>query len=356
MAFNKDKCLKFTCLDTIPVTISYQPATASEGHLPVIHYQFSKNGTNWVNDTITLQPGESAYCKGTAYPGISEIEDGYIYTYGYQFYFNPNMRGKIAISGSVMSLVDDGAGTTMVIPEGKTFYPLFNCCLGLTSISGDLLPATTLSSGCYDCMFSSCESLVSVPENLLPATTMAANCYNMMFSYCKNLASIPANLLPALNLAEGCYSNMFLDTAISSIPKDFLPATTLKKFCYASMFERCENLTKVNEDLFKEVTFEEGSYTYIFGDCSNLKEIHVPWKSWPEDSPEADFGIFEGWVDSVSSTGKFYCPKELPQEFSANRIPTNWEVITPTKKEPEFNSITFQGNLTAPWNKWVTSK
>ena len=68
-----------------------------------------------------------------------------------------------------------------------------------------LLPATTLTQGCYERMFFLCTSLTTAPE--LPATSLATECYNAMFDSCNSLEKAP--VLPATTLAESCYSYMF---------------------------------------------------------------------------------------------------------------------------------------------------
>ena len=101
-------------------------------------------------------------------------------------YFHFSLTGKVAASGSVMSLVNT-SNLTMDIPSVTTyyFYRLFEGCTALTSAPE--LPATTLAKGCYDSMFSGCTNLTAVPE--LPATTLAEGCYSGMFSGCTNLTT-----------------------------------------------------------------------------------------------------------------------------------------------------------------------
>ena len=119
-------------------------------------------------------------------------------------YFHFSLTGKVAASGSVMSLVNT-SNLAMDIPSVTSyyFYRLFEGCTALTSAPE--LPATTLAKGCYDSMFSGCTNLTTVPE--LPATTLAYNCYSYMFKGCTNLNTAPD--LPATTLAEGCYFGMF---------------------------------------------------------------------------------------------------------------------------------------------------
>ena len=104
------------------------------------------------------------------------------------------MTGRIAASGSVMSLIDN-VGESVVIPNECCFNGLFEECTSLTK--APKLPATTLASRCYDFMFYGCTSLTKAPK--LPATTLASGCYGFMFYGCTSLTTAPE--LPATTLA-----------------------------------------------------------------------------------------------------------------------------------------------------------
>ena len=164
---------------------------------------------------------------------------------------------------------------------------------GLVAASGDItslrnfdLAQTTLSLYCYYSMFQGCTGLTSAPE--LPATTLNNYCYRYMFYGCTGLTSAPE--LPATTLAIACYNSMFYGcTGLTSAPE--LPATTLKRSCYNSMF---------------------------YG-CTNLCLIKVRLTNW--GSPTSS------WVSSVSSTGTFYKPSSLPEEYGTSKIPTGWTVV-----------------------------
>ena len=143
---------------------------------------------------------------------------------------------------------------------------------GLVAASGDItslrrldLEQTTLAKYCYTRMFRDCTGLTSAPE--LPATTLAIFCYDSMFRDCTGLTSAPE-----------------------------LPATTLKAQCYNSMFKYCKNISII--------------------------KIH--FTSW-------DMSTFtektNGWVSGVASTGTFYKPSSLPEEYGISKIPTGWTVV-----------------------------
>lgn len=172
MAFNPNKCLKFESLeDGCVISLSASPIDSS-------HYQFSKNGTDWVDDTITLDSGETCYVKGTNYPS----------RWGGYGTFSISKKAKI-VSGNVMSLIDDGAGESMTL-TAYCFAFLFKNCVNLQAVPSGFLPATTFAKNCYRCAFENCVGLKIIPVNFLPSTTPAYGCYDMMFNHCTGLKEV----------------------------------------------------------------------------------------------------------------------------------------------------------------------
>ena len=135
-------------------------------------------------------------------------------------------------------------------------------------------------------MFSGCTGLTIAPE--LPATTLVSYCYNDMFEGCTGLTSAPE--LPATTLQGSCYNHMFSGcTGLTIAPE--LPATTLASSCYSNMFR----------------------------DCTNIALIKVHFTAWETQT--------NNWVSNIKSTGTFYKPSALPEEYGENRIPTGWAVV-----------------------------
>ena len=130
--------------------------------------------------------------------------------------------GLVDIYGNIMSLSygDDFIGQTVFkfsytqTDEAKLHLPMFG------RVSSDfewfykdirhagnlILPATTLTSSCYEEMFAGCSNLITAPK--LPATKLTNDCYMGMFSHCISLIQAPE--LPATILAKRCYWGMFL--------------------------------------------------------------------------------------------------------------------------------------------------
>ena len=77
---------------------------------------------------------------------------------------------------------------------------IVNGCTSLTT--APILPATTLTNGCYAHMFQGCTGLTTAP--VLPATTLADGCYQYMFFGCSNLRSVACLATTNISLVN-CY-------------------------------------------------------------------------------------------------------------------------------------------------------
>ena len=318
-----------------------------------------------VGDAVMLKAGTASNTKTGSNEKFSDSNDPS------QF----KMTGKVAASGSVMSLLD-AAMTRTDVPE-DAFAKLFEGCASLTSApelpattlaklcynnmfygcasltSAPELPATTLADYCYMNMFSGCTSLTEAPE--LPATTLAYSCYLYMFNKCTSLTEAPE--LPATTLAHSCYSNMFSGcTSLTSAPE--LPATTLAEYCYGYMFEDCTSLTEAPalpattlvegcyESMFygctslteapalPATTLAEECYSYMFYGCTSLNYISVNFTAWNDNDLCTD-----SWVWNVASTGTFVCPAALDTDTrDESYVPEGWTV---ENKQPSYTEHTL---------------
>ena len=257
--------------DTVAVETNYLTFTAeedgssfgivsNEGNNPDVQYSLD-GGKTWttlaVKDAITLaHKGDKALLRGDNPDGFSRFLSPWT------MYTSFTMTGKIAASGSVMSLID-GIGETLVIPNDICFYKLFFGCASLTQAPE--LPATTLAGSCYEGMFSGCTSLTQAPK--LPATTLAKECYREMFRGCTSLAQAPK--LPATTLAGYCYCGMFDGcTGLTEAPE--LPVTTLAEWCYYGMFSGCTRLTQA--PVLPANTLAGYCYSRMFQGCTSLTQ------------------------------------------------------------------------------------
>ena len=122
-------------------------------------------------------------------------------------YINIRPSMKTEIFGNVMSLLkgkDNLEGAT-AIEAKNAFYGLFAGAENLVNNADRLLvlPATTLTEGCYQDMFNGCKGIEKAPE--LPAPKLEKNCYQEMFYDCAKLNSVKC--LATDISAEGCTKN-----------------------------------------------------------------------------------------------------------------------------------------------------
>ena len=211
--------------------------------------------------------------------------------------------------------------------DASCYNSMFRSCTSLTK--APKLPATTLVGSCYSSMFEGCTSLTKAPA--LPATTLDASCYNSMFFGCTSLAEAPA--LPATTLADYCYKSMFSGcTSLTKSP--VLPATTLAQQCYYQMFSGCTSLTKAPE--LTATTLAQYCYTNMFNGCSNLNEVRCQMPSSYSSSQISSSYTFN-WLLDVSSTGTFYTNKDADWPSGTNGIPTGWRRVN--EEAPAFDDI-----------------
>ena len=307
--------------------------------------QVSKDGgTTWISKTspnkwktitlATLNTGDKLLIKGTntAYSDVNQ--------------FNAIIgRKQFIIYGNIMSLISgDNFANNKTLTANYAFRSLFgdtNNYKTLISAENLVLPATTLTKGCYSFMFQDCESLTTAPT--LPATTLASECYYKMFEGCKSLETAPT--LPATTLADSCYNGMFYEcTNLTTAPA--LPVTTLATECYQYMFYGCIRL--VNAPTLPATTLADGCYQYMFGGCTKLKTapelpatkladrcyggmfykctklIYI--KCLATDISPKDCTYI--WVYKVANTGTFVKAASMSTWTTGdNGIPKGWTVI-----------------------------
>ena len=105
---------------------------------------------------------------------------------------------------------------------------------------------------------------------------------------------------------------------ITSILNFDCAQTTLARNCYNNMFYGCTGLTSAPE--LPATTLLAGNcYNSMFSGCTNISLIKVHFTAWGTQT--------NNWVSNVPSTGTFYKPSVLPDEFSTDRIPTGWTVV-----------------------------
>ena len=254
---------------------------------PNLQYSFDCSHWTTYSEKLKIPANEEMYLRGNNAAGWS---------FGIKNYSRFNITGNVSIYGNVMGLLDNGTRTISSIPNDYCFYDLFYDSTGITSVSKDFLPATTLTAYCYRYMFFNCYSLMNTPD--LPAITLGECCYEGMFYECKSLTSAPA--LPATELAENCYDSMF-KYCWSLKTVSALPATTLAIGCYSFMFYGCTSLT-VAPDL-PATTLAIRCYEEMFDNCNKLASVKIGYTKRVMDAP---FFAFYNWMNNVAIAGYFY--------------------------------------------------
>lgn len=152
--------------------------------------------------TITVAAGETIalQCSNTAKGFnfcITSSNDVYVYGNPLSLVFGSAFAGQTdlsACSGEILCAL------FCQMPGSDTMNPHI-----LNHPTKDIvLPATTLSDGCYAFMFSSCTNLTRAPH--LPATTLSADCYHRMF---ENTGLTTAPDLVAAHVVGQSYGGLF---------------------------------------------------------------------------------------------------------------------------------------------------
>ena len=296
---------------TVTLSNSSQGMTA-----PANELEYSTDQQAWTtlpNNTASpaINTGERIYLRGNATSAFDMAN----MMLGIGHF---NITQQCNVGGNIMSLLfnDDFEDKTDLTGYVGAFSGLF---IGqpIVDASELILPATTLSMGCYFGMFAGCTSLTTAPA--LPATTLSMACYFSMFGNCSSLTTAPA--LPATTLANECYGSMFRDcTLLTTAPA--LPVTTLADGCYNQMFYGCTSLTTA--PVLPATTLANECYWEMFDGCTNLNYI----KMLATDISAST--CLSGWVKNVSSTGTFVKNPALSESTigrGADGIPVGWTVV-----------------------------
>ena len=229
---------------TTPKTISYS----------------TDNGSTWTNITSS----SSGTSIGDFVAGDKILFKGENTTYAGTNNSSNDFKGtaKFNASGNIMSLIygDNFIGQTS-LPSGSSYN--FLRLLSNSKIidaSNLILPATTLTDGCYASMFNSCSFLTTAP--VLPASMLKPNCYSFMFYDC---------------------------TALTTAP--LLPAPLLTDSCYKFMFYACTNLNYV-KCLAQNISATDCTDNWLNGVSSTGTFVCNSYPSWPSGVS----GIPEGWT------------------------------------------------------------
>ena len=267
----------------------------------------------------------------------------------YYSYFD--ISDECYVFGNVMSMIDDQEGATAENPKFSTdkeigasraFCYLFRYCKKILNHESKelVLPATKLTSNCYQNMFYNCEKLTKAPE--LKAETLEDYCYQAMFSGCTSLTKAPE--LKAETLAPYCYNSMFYGcSSLTEAPE--LKAETLANYCYQSMFSGCTSLTKAPE--LKAETLKEACYQRMFSGCSSLTEA-------PELKAETlTPGCYGSMFSSCSSLTK--APDLKAKELKESCYSSMFSYCTSLTEAPEIAAETVAPYCCQTMFAWCSS-
>ena len=171
------------------------------------------NGITLANDIhYTINNGaEQTIAKNTTGSFDIEVKKGDVV----QLYsLNTSLGGSSTVAGArgTTRAVDSGAKYINIRPSMKT--EIYGNVMSLLKGKDNLESATTIeANNAFYGLFAGAEKLVNNTERLLvlPATTLTEGCYQDMFNGCKGIEKAPE--LPAPKLEKNCYQEMFYDCA-----------------------------------------------------------------------------------------------------------------------------------------------
>ena len=170
------------------------------------------NGITLTNDIkyIINNGAEQTIAKNTSGAYDIEVKKGDVV----QLYSLNTSLGGGAVAGArgTTRAVDSGAKYINIRPSMKT--EIYGNVMSLLKGKDNLESATALEAkNAFYGLFAGAEKLVNNTERLLvlPATTLTEGCYQDMFNGCKGIEKAPE--LPAPKLEKNCYQEMFYDCA-----------------------------------------------------------------------------------------------------------------------------------------------
>ena len=225
--------------------------------------------------TVNVPSGGKLLLKGDVeFNGASQPSTPYIQS-----------TGNYSIEGNIMSLsYEDDFADKKTIQTNYEYAHFFENDTKLISAENLVLPATTLTTGCYLAMFNGCTSLTTAPE------------------------------LPAMVLTASCYESMFSGSAITTSPRlNALDFTATTSYCYRNMFAYCEHLNNIYA---------------MFRENPNAAATNPL-------AEEPNFAYTYNWIYGIGETGEFYKNANAYWNIDTtyikgpSGIPTNTGCVTP---------------------------
>ena len=245
-----------------------------------VNLEYSLDKVKWntmdYNTEISVRNFQPVYFRGINENGINTIDK----------VLNFSVEGDdFDVSGDIMTLINYKS-IPNTVPNDYCFYRMFYGNYNMRR--GPKLSATNLSAYCYRELFAS-TGIVELPE--LPAKYLDYGSYQLMCENCSSLEYVG-------------------DINVISLENSSLD----------EMFRECPKLTKAPK--ITSQYYGEGCLGQLYYRSKNVNEIVVDFESWTNSDGDA---FTDSWVKDVASTGKFYCPSSLPEEYGVSRIPVGWE-------------------------------
>ncbi len=193
--------LYFSAINNLKFKLNFK-----NGNSNISYMEYSYNGINWYN-----------YTNNQEIVVNDDVGD----------YVSIWIRG---VGGTYLRLADTSSGGTPLTLQ-TTDDNGIRCYGSLAAILNYTYLVTTLAEGAFSYLF---DDRVIVTPPLLPWTDLSRSpkCYYHLFQSCSDLKIPPE--LPATSISTSCYEGMFNGTGISSpLP---LPALTPKEYSYKDMF------------------------------------------------------------------------------------------------------------------------
>lgn len=308
-------------------------------------------------DVVQLYSNNDALSGGSAAPSRSRtraIDEG-------AKYINIRPSMKTEIYGNVMSLLKgkDNLESADAINAKGAFYGLFAGAEELVNSAERqlVLPATTLSEGCYQDMFNGCKGIEKAPE--LPAPTLIKDCYSGMFNDCAKLSHVKC--LATDVTAEGCTDDWLTGAGKDSPTPPVIETAPGADWSAApgAIPENFEQTIAVNK-----ITLSPTDLKLKAGETATLKAAIEPENAtdkalqWSSDRQGVAAVSSDGVVTavaagtatitvsttdgSVSATCKVTVEAEpVAQEISYHKV---WVYGQDPNREPPFTVFQFDGN------------
>lgn len=204
-------------------------------------------------------------------------------SFGLPLYYRRNME-----DGWTEYPMTDGVGQIIYLQNPDEYVQF--CCM---SSESQLQQYFENSYNGYYCRLQGNGNMVSFKGNIQSLLNYSDTCYRYcfcnLFGMDDVLQAIDQLYLPAQNLQEGCYSQMFYQCSNLKYSMKCLPAKEINSSnCYSNMFGWCTSLSTVPKIQVQFINQDcSGTFTYMFQSCQYLSDasnIQIKPQYLPSDT------------------------------------------------------------------------